>query len=174
MSQVVSASPTVVTINSAPTKNIFVRQNRPPQQIFQPQHNQQIFTTTQPAQATVLQQQTPQLQPQNSIQLQAQNSIQLQPQNSIQLQSQNSIQLQQQNSIQLQNQFSQNQQISLHPRMRNLNHQRPPPGSVNLERSYQICQAVIQNSPNRHQLNCHLKPPPTSLLGGNAMGQKKF
>lgn len=29
-----------------------------------------------------------------------------------------------------------------------------PPGSVNLERSYQICQAVIQNSsnPNRQQL----------------------
>ena len=148
MSQVLSASPTVVTINSAPTKNIFVRQNRPPQQIFQPQHNQQIFTTTQPTQATVLQQQTPQ---------------QLQPQ-----------QLQPQNLNQLQNQFSQNQQISLHPRMRSLHQQRPPPGSVNLERSYQICQAVIQNSPNRHQLNCHLKPPPTSLLGGNAMQQKKF
>lgn len=39
---------------------------------------------------------------------------------------------------------------------------RPPPGTVNLERSHQICQAVIQNSPNRHQLNCQLKPP--SLL----------
>lgn len=35
---------------------------------------------------------------------------------------------------------------------------RPPPGTVNLERSHQICQAVIQNSPNRHQLNCQLKP----------------
>lgn len=150
MSQVVSASPTVVTINNAPTKNIFVRQNRPPQQIFQPQHNQQIFTTTQPTQATVLQQQTTVLQQQA-------------PQ-----------QLQQQNQIQIQNQFTQNQQISLQPRMRTLNHQRPPPGSVNLERSYQICQAVIQNSPNRHQLNCHLKPPPTSLLGGSVMQQKKF
>lgn len=53
------------------------------------------------------------------------------------------------------------------PRMRQQQTlQRPPPGSVNLERSYQICQAVIQNSPNRHQLNNQLKPPP--------MGQKKF
>lgn len=39
----------------------------------------------------------------------------------------------------------------------------PPPGSVNFERSYQICQAVIQSSPNRHQLNCQLKPPPPSF-----------
>lgn len=43
---------------------------------------------------------------------------------------------------------------------------RPPPGAVNLERSYQICQAVIQNSPNRHQLKAHLKPPP-ALFGSN-------
>ncbi|CAG7637940.1 unnamed protein product [Allacma fusca] len=36
-----------------------------------------------------------------------------------------------------------------------------PPGSINLERSYQICQAVIQNSPNREQLQNQLvKPPP--------------
>lgn len=42
---------------------------------------------------------------------------------------------------------------------------RPPPGAVNLERSYQICQAVIQNSPNRHQLKAHLKPP--ALFGSN-------
>lgn len=41
---------------------------------------------------------------------------------------------------------------------------KPPPGAVNLERSYQICQAVIQNSPNRHQLRCQLRPPPTGLL----------
>ncbi|KAF6214597.1 hypothetical protein GE061_009340 [Apolygus lucorum] len=46
----------------------------------------------------------------------------------------------------------------------NVNSSRPPPGAVNLERSYQICQAVIQNSPNRHQLRCQLKPPP-ALLG---------
>uniref|UniRef100_A0A0A9WLZ0 Polycomb protein Asx n=1 Tax=Lygus hesperus TaxID=30085 RepID=A0A0A9WLZ0_LYGHE len=46
----------------------------------------------------------------------------------------------------------------------NTNSNRPPPGAVNLERSYQICQAVIQNSPNRHQLRCQLKPPP-ALLG---------
>lgn len=39
---------------------------------------------------------------------------------------------------------------------------KPPPGAVNLERSYQICQAVIQNSPNRHQLKCQLRPPPPS------------
>lgn len=44
---------------------------------------------------------------------------------------------------------------------------KPPPGAVNLERSYQICQAVIQNSPNRHQLKCQLKPPPpTGGAGG--------
>lgn len=42
---------------------------------------------------------------------------------------------------------------------------KPPPGAVNLERSYQICQAVIQNSPNRDQLRCQLKPPPSLLLG---------
>lgn len=44
------------------------------------------------------------------------------------------------------------------------NSNRPPPGAVNLERSYQICQAVIQNSPNRHQLKAQLRPPP-SMLG---------
>ncbi|KAK0080434.1 hypothetical protein PV326_008176 [Microctonus aethiopoides] len=38
-----------------------------------------------------------------------------------------------------------------------------PPGAVNLERSYQICQAVIQSSPNRDQLKAHLKPPPSLL-----------
>lgn len=68
-----------------------------------------------------------------------------------------------------------NQQIiaSQPPRVRQQqqNHQRPPPGTVNLERSYQICQAVIQNSanPNRQQLNNQLKPPPHV-----AIGQKKF
>uniref|UniRef100_A0A8D9B143 Polycomb protein Asx n=1 Tax=Cacopsylla melanoneura TaxID=428564 RepID=A0A8D9B143_9HEMI len=40
---------------------------------------------------------------------------------------------------------------------------KPPPGAVNLERSYAICQAVIQNSPNRDQLKCQLKPPPALL-----------
>lgn len=43
------------------------------------------------------------------------------------------------------------------------NSNRPPPGAVNLERSYQICQAVIQNSPNRHQLKAQLRPPPSML-----------
>nr|CAD7205734.1 unnamed protein product [Timema douglasi] len=43
---------------------------------------------------------------------------------------------------------------------------KPPPGAVNLERSYQICQAVIQNSPNRDQLRCQLKPPPSLLTSG--------
>ncbi|RZF44280.1 hypothetical protein LSTR_LSTR006830 [Laodelphax striatellus] len=43
---------------------------------------------------------------------------------------------------------------------------KPPPGAVNLERSYQICQAVIQNSPNRDQLRCQLKPPPSLLHQG--------
>jgi len=44
-----------------------------------------------------------------------------------------------------------------------------PPGAINLERSYQICQAVIQNSPNRNQLRCQLKPPPSVLIGKNAL-----
>jgi additional sex combs-like protein len=42
-----------------------------------------------------------------------------------------------------------------------------PPGAINLERSYQICQAVIQNSPNRNQLRCQLKPPPSVFMGKN-------
>ncbi|CRL07558.1 CLUMA_CG020523, isoform A [Clunio marinus] len=70
----------------------------------------------------------------------------------------------------LNNQHQQQSMIAAPPRMRHQqNNQRPPPGTVNLERSYQICQAVIQNStnPNRHQLNNQLKPPPL-------MGQKKF
>lgn len=41
---------------------------------------------------------------------------------------------------------------------------RPPPGAVNLERSYEICRAVIQNSPNRHQLKAQLRPPPSMLV----------
>lgn len=51
---------------------------------------------------------------------------------------------------------------------RNRSNNKPPPGAVNLERSYQICQAVIQNSPNRDQLRCQLKPPP-SLLAAAAV-----
>lgn len=50
------------------------------------------------------------------------------------------------------------------------NSNKPPPGAVNLERSYQICQAVIQNSPNRHQLRCQLKPPPSLLLNKSTSG----
>lgn len=46
------------------------------------------------------------------------------------------------------------------------NPSKPPPGAVNLERSYQICQAVIQNSPNRDQLRFQLKPPPSLLASG--------
>ncbi|XP_026737764.1 polycomb protein Asx [Trichoplusia ni] len=38
-----------------------------------------------------------------------------------------------------------------------------PPGTVNLERSYQICQAAIQNSPNREALRGQLRPPPALL-----------
>ncbi|EDS40454.1 conserved hypothetical protein [Culex quinquefasciatus] len=45
---------------------------------------------------------------------------------------------------------------------------RLPPGAVNLERSYQICQAVIQNSPNRHQLRAQLKPPQAFLASSNS------
>ena len=37
---------------------------------------------------------------------------------------------------------------------------REPKGEVNLERSYQICAAVIQNSPNRAALQSQLCPPP--------------
>ncbi|XP_052869367.1 uncharacterized protein LOC128275031 [Anopheles cruzii] len=45
---------------------------------------------------------------------------------------------------------------------------RLPPGAVNLERSYQICQAVIQNSPNRHQLRAQLKSPQAFLAASNS------
>lgn len=38
-----------------------------------------------------------------------------------------------------------------------------PPGAVNIERSYQICQAVIQNSPNRENLKAQLRPPSALL-----------
>ncbi|KAJ8875220.1 hypothetical protein PR048_023115 [Dryococelus australis] len=58
---------------------------------------------------------------------------------------------------------------------------KPPPGAVNLERSYQICQAVIQNSPNRDQLRFQLLPPSmltassngNSALGGTGVTSKK-
>ncbi|KAJ8916216.1 hypothetical protein NQ315_016355 [Exocentrus adspersus] len=53
------------------------------------------------------------------------------------------------------------------------NTNKPPPGAVNLERSYQICQAVIQNSPNRDQLRCQLKPPPSLLAAAQASNSKK-
>jgi hypothetical protein len=68
---------------------------------------------------------------------------------------------------QLNQQLSQSNQIA--QRQRQLQTNKTPPGSVNLERSYQICQAVIQNSsnPNRQQLNNQLKVP-------NFMSQKKF
>lgn len=50
---------------------------------------------------------------------------------------------------------------------------KPPPGAVNLERSYQICQAVIQNSPNRDQLKAQLKPPPSLLASAVAGAASK-
>lgn len=56
---------------------------------------------------------------------------------------------------------------------RNRNNNKPPPGAVNLERSYQICQAVIQNSPNRDQLRCQLKPPPSLLAAATTNNAKK-
>jgi hypothetical protein len=72
---------------------------------------------------------------------------------------------QQQQIQQMQQQQQQQQQPGTSNKGRGgrTNNNRPPPGTVNLERSYQICQAVIQNSPNRHQLNCQLKPPPSLL-----------
>ncbi|XP_019761548.2 polycomb protein Asx isoform X2 [Dendroctonus ponderosae] len=54
------------------------------------------------------------------------------------------------------------------------NTNKPPPGAVNLERSYQICQAVIQNSPNRDQLKCQLKPPPSLLAAAAVNNSKKI
>ncbi|KAK4880162.1 hypothetical protein RN001_008308 [Aquatica leii] len=56
---------------------------------------------------------------------------------------------------------------------RNRSNNKPPPGAVNLERSYQICQAVIQNSPNRDQLRCQLKPPPSLLAATTINNAKK-
>lgn len=57
---------------------------------------------------------------------------------------------------------------------RNRSNSKPPPGAVNLERSYQICQAVIQNSPNRDQLRCQLKPPPSLLATATTNNAKKI
>uniref|UniRef100_A0A6P7G3W3 Polycomb protein Asx n=1 Tax=Diabrotica virgifera virgifera TaxID=50390 RepID=A0A6P7G3W3_DIAVI len=57
---------------------------------------------------------------------------------------------------------------------RNRSNNKPPPGAVNLERSYQICQAVIQNSPNRDQLRCQLKPPPSLLAAAQVNNVKKI
>lgn len=56
---------------------------------------------------------------------------------------------------------------------RNRSNNKPPPGAVNLERSYQICQAVIQNSPNRDQLRGQLKPPPSLLAAAQVNNGKK-
>lgn len=56
---------------------------------------------------------------------------------------------------------------------RTTNSGRPPPGAVNLERSYQICQAVIQNSPNRHQLKAQLRPPQEFLAAAAAAKHDK-
>lgn len=56
---------------------------------------------------------------------------------------------------------------------RNRSNNKPPPGAVNLERSYQICQAVIQNSPNRDQLRCQLKPPPSLLAASSGNNTTK-
>lgn len=44
-----------------------------------------------------------------------------------------------------------------------LNNNRPPRGAVNFERSYQICQAVIEKSANRHQLKAQIRPQPSLL-----------
>lgn len=51
------------------------------------------------------------------------------------------------------------------------NSNRPPPGAVNLERSYQICQAVIQKSANREQLSGQLRPPPSLLTPSTGQNQ---
>lgn len=148
-------------------------------------HHQQQTTTEQiliPSQISPAAQQTVVINPQNSIgnifvrhkrppqqqqqpqQVQQVQQVfqhqQVQPLNGALLASMN-----QQQSNQLAQQ-QQQQQL----RQRQLQTNKTPPGSVNLERSYQICQAVIQNSsnPNRQQLNNQLKVPT------NFMAQKKF
>jgi len=45
-----------------------------------------------------------------------------------------------------------------------------PPGTVNLERSYRICQAVIENSPNCEQLKAQLRPPSAFVPNGPPPG----
>lgn len=68
---------------------------------------------------------------------------------------------------------SKDSQVSSGSSNRNRNSSSKPPGAVNLERSYQICQAVIQNSPNRDQLRCQLKPPPSLLAATGNTNNKK-
>lgn len=143
------------------------------QQQQQQQHNRSTVV------ATVKQEWNYQAQ---STQQQVTQQVVQQPQQNLlikTIQQQQQMQQQLQHTQQLQQQLvqQQQQQINLHPRSgaRAPTNQRPPPGTVNLERSYQICQAVIQNSPNRHQLNCQLKPRPTSLLAPHHCANvKKF
>lgn len=89
-------------------------------------------------------------QPQQQLQLQQQVRNAVLPERKMELQTQQQQQLQQTQ------QPNSSTKIPKIPgkggRGSRSNSNRPPPGAVNLERSYQICQAVIQNSPNRHQL----------------------
>lgn len=135
--------------------NIYVRPKRP-QQIFQPTH-QNLNTINSMMSIS------------NNITNSITNSISNNINNNIGNSIVNSIA---NNNLTVNNLNNQQIVATQPPRMRHQqNNQRPPPGSVNLERSYQICQAVIQNStnPNRQQLNNQLKPPPPHV-----MSQKKF
>ena len=42
------------------------------------------------------------------------------------------------------------------------NKTRPPTGSVNLQRSYEICRAVVEKSANRAKVEAQLVAPPAS------------
>lgn len=153
--QVNAAAPTIVTIGGPANSNFLKQRGQTIKQEWYPK------PASQPQQ--VYQQQIPQQQITHQ-QIQ-QNS---QPVQSHQIQN---------HQIQQQPQASSGMMImGPGPRARHHpNNQRPPSGNVNYERSYQICQAVIQNSPNRHQLNCQLKSPTvTPSIMGQPPGGKKF
>merc|ERR1719266_1913484 len=50
------------------------------------------------------------------------------------------------------------------------NKNRPPTGSVNLQRSYEICKAVVEKSANRARVEAQLVPPPSKQRKLSASG----
>ncbi len=54
-----------------------------------------------------------------------------------------------------------------------LNKTRPPRGIVNVERSLEICQSVVRNSPNRSQVESKLKQPVVAATAASVASLQK-